>query len=162
MEEFRYSRRLHRLLPHDLPRRYRYVSLFDSLELKTDLIEYISAQKSKGEVLVFQRGRIPKALKDKHKDDAESGNGGNGSTKAANVKEGENGQVNESIIQRQTAIFSWKDVVYDIKIKKETRRILDHVDGWVKPGTLTALMVCRFRSLIERLVADCTGCVWCR
>jgi ATP-binding cassette, subfamily G (WHITE), member 2, PDR len=34
----------------------------------------------------------------------------------------------------------WHDVVYDIKIKSETRRILDHVDGWVKPGTLTALM----------------------
>lgn len=48
------------------------------------------------------------------------------------------------IIQRQTAIFSWKDVVYDIKIKKEPRRILDHVDGWVKPGTLTALMVSSF------------------
>lgn len=27
-----------------------------------------------------------------------------------------------------------------MKIKSETRRILDHVDGWVKPGTLTALM----------------------
>ena len=32
------------------------------------------------------------------------------------------------------------DVCYDVKIKSETRRILDHVDGWVKPGTLTALM----------------------
>lgn len=32
-------------------------------------------------------------------------------------------------------------MVYDIKIKGEARRILDHVDGWVKPGTLTALMV---------------------
>jgi len=31
-------------------------------------------------------------------------------------------------------------VCYDIKIKGEPRRILDHVDGWVKPGTLTALM----------------------
>ncbi len=29
---------------------------------------------------------------------------------------------------------------FDVKIKSETRRILDHVDGWVKPGTLTALM----------------------
>jgi ATP-binding cassette subfamily G (WHITE) protein 2 (PDR) len=29
---------------------------------------------------------------------------------------------------------------HSIKIKKEERRILDHVDGWVKPGTLTALM----------------------
>jgi ABC-type multidrug transport system ATPase subunit len=31
-------------------------------------------------------------------------------------------------------------VCYDIKIKKKTRRLLDQVDGWVKPGTLTALM----------------------
>ena len=60
----------------------------------------------------------------------------------SNETQVENGQerVSDSIIQRQTAIFSWKDVVYDVKIKKETRRILNHVDGWVKPGTLTALM----------------------
>src|SRR5450756_127776 len=32
------------------------------------------------------------------------------------------------------------NVCYDVKIKSETRRILDHIDGWVKPGTLTALM----------------------
>jgi hypothetical protein len=102
-------------------------------------LEYISAQKSKGEVLVFQRGRIPKELKEKNKGDAEEGKGSNGSGKAGS---GEHKEADTSIIQRQTAIFSWKDVVYDIKIKKETRRILDHVDGWVKPGTLTALMVC--------------------
>lgn len=34
----------------------------------------------------------------------------------------------------------WHNVTYDINIKSETRRILDHVDGWVKPGSLTALM----------------------
>ncbi len=45
-----------------------------------------------------------------------------------------------AIIKKQTAIFHWEDVCYDIKIKGEPRRILDHVDGWVKPGTLTALM----------------------
>lgn len=46
-----------------------------------------------------------------------------------------------AVLKRQTAIFHWEDVCYDIKIKKQPRRILDHVDGWVKPGTLTALMV---------------------
>lgn len=60
---------------------------------------------------------------------------GNSSEKAGAAK------ADEGIIQKQTAVFSWRDVVYDIKIKKEPRRILDHVDGWVKPGTLTALMV---------------------
>jgi len=123
--------------------------------IEADNIELISAQKSKGEVLVFQRGRIPKALKDKKNADAESG-----AVNAQNVDQGEGGKVNDSIIQRQTAIFSWKDVVYDIKIKKETRRILDHVDGWVKPGTLTALMVCPFL-FIAMMMADHEGCFWC-
>lgn len=27
-----------------------------------------------------------------------------------------------------------------LQVKGGTRRLLDHVDGWVKPGTLTALM----------------------
>lgn len=38
------------------------------------------------------------------------------------------------------ATFSWSDICYDIKIKGQDRRILDCVDGWVKPGQLTALM----------------------
>ncbi|PYH75709.1 ABC-transporter [Aspergillus uvarum CBS 121591] len=36
--------------------------------------------------------------------------------------------------------FTWRNVCYDIEIKKEERRLLDNVSGWVKPGTLTALM----------------------
>ena len=44
-------------------------------------------------------------------------------------------------IQKQTAVFHWSSVNFDIKIKGEARRLLDDVDGWVKPGTLTALMV---------------------
>ena len=32
------------------------------------------------------------------------------------------------------------DVIYDIKVKGGERRLLDHVDGWVEPGKLTALM----------------------
>jgi len=37
-------------------------------------------------------------------------------------------------------IFSWRHIHCDIKIKGETHRILDNVSGWVKPGTITALM----------------------
>nr|MCP8717853.1 ABC transporter permease [Asgard group archaeon] len=37
-------------------------------------------------------------------------------------------------------IFFWKDLAYQVKIKKEERVILDHVDGWVKPGQITVLM----------------------
>ena len=98
--------------------------------------EYISAKKSKGEVLVFPRGHIPAALKEKKADEENisAGRNQNALDRTASYTEA------TDIIQKQTAIFSWKDVCYDIKIKSENRRILDHVDGWVKPGTLTALM----------------------
>lgn len=96
--------------------------------------EFISAKKSKGEVLVFQMGHIPRALKEKSSDEESADSAPTTLTKTNSYVEA------SDIIQRQTAIFSWKDVCYDIKIKSEERRILDHVDGWVKPGTLTALM----------------------
>jgi len=98
--------------------------------------EYITAKKSKGEVLVFQRGHIPVQLKEKTRDE-ESGDVPAGRNPLEKVESYTSGT---DVIQKQTAIFSWKDVCYDIKIKGEPRRILDHVDGWVKPGTLTALM----------------------
>ena len=100
--------------------------------------EYISEAKSKGEVLLFRRGHVPQAVTDASDVEAtggdttvaeKNGNGNTGSEPAA------------ANIQRQTAIFQWQDVCYDIKIKGEPRRILDNVDGWVKPGTCTALMV---------------------
>ncbi len=39
-----------------------------------------------------------------------------------------------------TSVLTWRDVVYDIHINGEPRRLLDHVSEWVKPSTLTALM----------------------
>lgn len=124
--------------------------------------ELISAQKSKGEVLVYQRGHIPTELKHRKKQqqlDAETGKGSNGTinSETTATERGASARTGadraNGLIQRQTAIFSWKDVVYDIKIKGEPRRILDHVDGWVKPGTLTALMVCIFLVLVYSIHA---------
>jgi ABC-type glutathione transport system ATPase component len=37
-------------------------------------------------------------------------------------------------------IFTWRNVCCDVQIKGETRRLLSDVSGYVKPGTLTALM----------------------
>lgn len=50
------------------------------------------------------------------------------------------GQENVSFISPQKGFVTWKDVCYDIQVEGETRRLLDNVCGWVKPGTLTALM----------------------
>ncbi|KAK7035399.1 Multidrug resistance protein [Paramarasmius palmivorus] len=96
--------------------------------------EYISAAKSKGEVLVFRRGHVPP--KPKEADDEEA------TTIIVSDKKASLPDDDDAIgvIQKQTAIFHWEDVCYDIKIKGEPRRLLDHVNGWVEPGKLTALM----------------------
>ncbi|KAF2866968.1 putative multidrug resistance ABC transporter [Massariosphaeria phaeospora] len=110
-----------------------FAFMFGLMALYLVATEFITAKKSKGEVLVFRRGH--KALKSsKSSDDLESAPAGR------NVVADKTHSDDIAIIERQTAIFQWKDVCYDIKIKGEPRRILDHVDGWVKPGTLTALM----------------------
>ncbi|OQE34548.1 hypothetical protein PENCOP_c017G05487 [Penicillium coprophilum] len=93
--------------------------------------EYISEKKSKGEVLLFRRGHQPKLAGES---DLEV------SSQPSAVAKTNESPPQATAIQRQTAIFHWQDVCYDIKIKGEPRRILDNVDGWVKPGTCTALM----------------------
>lgn len=99
--------------------------------------EYISAKRSKGEVLLFPRSKVPEF---KAREDEEAGADDRATADMVAVTKTTT-EVPPSI-QKQTAIFHWSDVNYDIMIKKEPRRLLDQVDGWVKPGTLTALMVC--------------------
>ncbi|KAI1436261.1 ABC-2 type transporter-domain-containing protein [Xylaria sp. CBS 124048] len=101
--------------------------------------ELVSEKKSKGEVLMFRRGHRPAQFKERKGDPEEGGSlrVGPVTTNASRVGPGNK---ESGFIQEQKSVFHWDDVCYDIKIKGEPRRILDHVDGWVKPGTLTALM----------------------
>ncbi|RSL89934.1 ZEB2-regulated ABC transporter 1 [Fusarium floridanum] len=94
--------------------------------------EFVSAKKSKGEVLVFRKGH---KLSGGNGNDAESSPAGR---VAITEKEGY-GEGQPSNFQ-STSVFHWNNVCYDVKIKSENRRILDNVAGWVKPGTMTALM----------------------
>ncbi len=106
--------------------------------------ENVAAKKSKGEVLVFRRGHQPAAFKE-NKGDAESGGVpvASGMSRAAegNVSDGNSSDKSEGgMLQGTTSVFHWNNVCYEVKVKGETRQILNNVDGWVKPGTLTALM----------------------
>jgi len=97
--------------------------------------ELVSAKKSKGEVLVFRRGYAPPVLKERGSDVEMARVGPTvTSERVADMEK------NTGVLQQQSSVFHWSNVCYDVKIKSETRRILDNVDGWVKPGTLTALM----------------------
>ena len=98
--------------------------------------EYVASERSKGEVLVYVR-KAMKHLK-KPVGDIESGQ------VTSSHQQTNDGFTSGTEVEKQTSVFHWKDICYDIKIKGEPRRILDRVDGWVKPGTLTALMVRAF------------------
>lgn len=98
-------------------------------------VELNSSTSSTAEVLVFRRGHVPAYLKNSEKQDEESTPP---EKQTENEKEDEGGDVD--VIPPQTDVFTWKEVTYDIPVKEGTRRLLDAVDGYVKPGTLTALM----------------------
>ena len=117
----------------------------------------IQAAKSKGEVLVFRRGHVPRYIQKTSDEEAVFG-------EKWNDKDTIHEKLGVASIHRQTKIFHWKDVVYDIKIKGKPRRLLDRVDGWVKPGTLTALMVIPPTIFIVHfflLMIICPRCFWC-
>lgn len=98
--------------------------------------EYVSEERSKGEILLFRRMQKPAT---RSRLDEESNSSGTRVDKMSNSAP-DTALQTPAHIQKQTSVFHWDDVCYDIKIKKEERRLLDHVDGWVRPGTLTALM----------------------
>jgi ABC-type multidrug transport system permease subunit len=111
--------------------------------------EYISGERSKGEVLVFTREALKKRSKRMMKDVESS---------VITTAPCSNSHEFKKEVNANTSVFHWQDVCYDIQIKGEPRRILDHVDGWIKPGTLTALMVSSRLTLqkcdITSLIAD--------
>jgi ATP-binding cassette subfamily G (WHITE) protein 2 (PDR) len=97
--------------------------------------ELVASERSKGEVLVFRRSKV------KTKTMATQVDEETGSASAHNGEKFENSNRPEHNVQKQVSIFHWENVCYEVKIKGESRMILDNVDGWIKPGTLTALMV---------------------
>ncbi|CAI5757455.1 unnamed protein product [Candida verbasci] len=91
----------------------------------------------KGEIALFLRGSLKKIRK---RNDHETLN--NEKLKYEEQAEADyNNNSNSDVeLPSNQEIFMWKDLTYEVKIKKENRVILDHVDGWVKPGQVTALM----------------------
>lgn len=98
--------------------------------------ELNSATSSKAEFLVFRRGHVPphmRGLDKKPQGDA-------GTSNVAVAHRSAESEKDASALPKQHSIFTWRNVCYDIPVKGGQRRLLDNVSGWVKPGTLTALM----------------------
>ncbi|EKG22387.1 ABC transporter-like protein [Macrophomina phaseolina MS6] len=93
--------------------------------------EYKQMATSKGEFLIFRRPVLPFARQ-------------SSKTRSGDVQQTLNRYLGETVepdtVEKSEDVFTWNHINYDVSIKGETRRLLDDVKGFVKPGTLTALM----------------------
>ncbi|KAG9240469.1 putative ABC transporter CDR4 [Calycina marina] len=125
---------------------FMFVFMIFFLCLYLAATEYNSTNSSTAEVLVFRRGHVPKQLADMEKtaeNDEEAPPASRVTTIRQNAKPRSGGQGDQvQALEPQTDIFSWKKVTFEVKVsgKEGHRKLLDEVSGWVKPGTLTALM----------------------
>lgn len=97
--------------------------------------EFVSAQRPKGDVLLFRRTRRTSDTREMDVEKAPS------SVNIPVLRDPRKTYNTPLAIEKQTSILTWDGLSYDIKVNGKVRRLLDEVDGWVKPGTLTALMV---------------------
>lgn len=104
-------------------------------------MEIQKPNKGGSSVTVFKRGEAPKAVEEAIE----------GSRPLADMESAEKDGRSSSIqddeadrkvenIAENTSIFTWQDVNYTIPYKGGQRKLLQNVNGYVKPGRLTALM----------------------
>lgn len=97
--------------------------------------EHVLGDSSKGEVLLFRRGKSRQLIATH---DEESNHRYNPRVTSAAAPE-KGGLIPA---EADPATFVWNSLSYEVKTKHGLLKILDDVEGWIKPGTLTALMVC--------------------
>ena len=103
--------------------------------------EYIHSQRSKGEILIFPYGQMPNLFHEEDEEkrpvEAQPFHDNKANEKAPSM------DVSSDTVQfdkLEGATFLWKSLSYDVKQRSGSKRILDDIDGWIRPGTLTALM----------------------
>ncbi|GMF49935.1 unnamed protein product [[Candida] boidinii] len=118
-------------------------------------VEYNPSSRQHGEKLIFMKSTLKKIEKQRKEKtygagDEEAHIGDNAAEKPPSLIESSNEETTYATTKKasdsnsssddEANIFHWKNVCYDIPYMGGTRRLLTNVDGWVKPGTLTALM----------------------
>lgn len=116
---------------------FTFFSLFTYM-----LLVYLNpGARTKGEFLVYPRDILRRMIKQRKKNphEAEEKEKDIALLDASEIEQRQQ-DVAADLLDASNEVFYWKDVCYDIKVKGEPRRILNYVDGWVKPCTTTALM----------------------
>ncbi|KAL2847099.1 ABC-2 type transporter-domain-containing protein [Aspergillus pseudodeflectus] len=102
--------------------------------------EYIVPDKPRGEVLLFQRGHRQVTHEKAQRDEESATEPRHVGEESINAPPPYSKEARQINLQKQSGVLHWKDVCYEVSIKGQPRLISDHIDGWVRPGTLTALM----------------------
>lgn len=100
------------------------------------IVEFNKGAMQKGEILVFQQSALRKQKKAAR--DIESDVTEKVTPEDDNDVEEKSG--GDNALPVADKIFHWRDITYSVKIKTEQRILLNRIDGWVKPGQVTALM----------------------
>ncbi|KAF2804614.1 ABC multidrug transporter-like protein [Mytilinidion resinicola] len=109
-------------------------------------MEIQKPNKGGGAVTIYKRGQVPKSVEKAMEDNAQPRDEETGKTQAAGAGAPKDEPTSESDneatkgVARNETIFTWQNVNYTIPVEKGERKLLNEVQGYVKPGKLTALM----------------------
>lgn len=106
-------------------------------------MELQKPNKGGGAVTIYKRGQVPKTVEKAMEVKAQPADVETGKEQAAGAgdpkDEGDDTMNTEGVAKNET-IFTWQDLNYTIPYEKSERKLLQDVQGYVKPGKLTALM----------------------
>ncbi|KAF2749888.1 hypothetical protein M011DRAFT_465546 [Sporormia fimetaria CBS 119925] len=111
-------------------------------------MELQKPNKGGGAVTIYKRGQVPKAVEKELEakvapKDEEVGKAPTDSTAYANDEASSDPETKNDAVKgvaKNETIFTWQNVNYTIPYEKGERTLLQDVQGYVKPGRLTALM----------------------
>lgn len=111
-------------------------------------MELQKPNKGGGAVTIYKRGQIPKTVEKAMEVQAQPADVETGETQAAGAgypkdksnDDGNNGDETVKGVAKNETIFTFQNVNYTIPYEKGERKLLQDVQGYVKPGKLTALM----------------------
>ncbi|KAF2449373.1 hypothetical protein P171DRAFT_460670 [Karstenula rhodostoma CBS 690.94] len=104
-------------------------------------MELQKPNKGGGAMTIYKRGQVPKTVEKAMEANTQPGDIENGKSKAV-VDEGQESGNNTTVegVAKNETIFTWQNLTYTIPYEKNERTLLQDVQGYVKPGKLTALM----------------------
>lgn len=103
--------------------------------------EYVSTEQSKGEILVFHRRKKIGCSKAQECENVPNSIFPEDVLRMGSDDHADTPLPTHTAHEKSPPVLYWKHINYDIKTGRNHRRILHDLNGWVKPATLTVLMV---------------------